>query len=174
MLCDFLYERVLMKTYKYSKLSFFVQLFSILALIAALLFLEYKYNYARFLNRTIFLALFLVICIPFAVSVFNRKIIIKDEDAVFISFFNSAYTSKAERNFAIKYTDIKSIEIKKSFIPQLMSLKLTAKNRSKAVFIEYNFKNHKELYKDLCDSVKSNNPEAFIDEKIYSYCQIQK
>ena len=163
-----------MKTYKYSKCSFFAQLFSVLALITVLLFLEYKFNYARFFNRAIFLALFLVICIPFAVSVFKRKIVIRNEDVVFISFFNSVYTSKSERDFAVNYADIKSIEVKKSPIPKLMSLKLTVKNRSKAVFIEYNFKNHKELYKDLCDSVKRNNPEAFIDKRIYSYCQSRK
>lgn len=162
-----------MKTYKYNKCSFFIQLFSVISLILVLLFLEYKFNYARFFNRAIFLVLFLVICIPFAVSVFKRKIVIGDEAVVFISFFDSAYTSKSKRNFTVNYADIKSIEIKKPSIPKLISLKVMVKNRSKAIYIEYNFKNHKELYKELCDSVKSNNPEAFIDKRIYSYCKIQ-
>ncbi|MGN0543645.1 MAG: hypothetical protein ACI4JG_09375 [Acutalibacteraceae bacterium] len=159
-----------MKTYAYKKSAYFIQLFFVLGLIALLLLFEYKFNSSRFLNRCVFLAIFLVICIPFAVSVFRKKVILNDESICFISFFNSFYIPKNQRDFSVKYSDIKSIEFKKSFIQKRKSLKIKANNRTNNIYIEYNMVNHKELFKNLCELVKQQNPNASIDESIFDYC----
>lgn len=160
-----------MKVYKYSRVSFVIQMVLIIGLIALLLFICYKFNIERFAYRSVFLVLLLIISIPFVISVYKRKIILKDEIIHFISFFDSIYTSRKERDFSVKYVDIKSIELKKVFIPQKASLKIKVKNRSKLIFIEFNMVNHKELFEDLCYRVKQQNPDAYIDKRIYQYIE---
>ena len=158
-----------MKTYKYSKCSFFIQLFLIAGLITLLLYFEYMFNKSRFVNRVFFLAVFLIASTPFVISIFKRKIILNTEHVEFISFFNSVYTSKKERDFSVMYRYITKIERKKSIIPQKISLKITVKGRSKPIFVEYNMVGYKELFRNLCVKVQEFNPNVYIESEIWEY-----
>ncbi len=162
-----------MKKFSYSKISFVIQLFFAVISVLVLIFVQNKFKNDDNTIKMVILIALLGSYLPFIVSVCKRTIVLTPEMINFYSFFNSIYTPKKKRDFFVRYSDITSIEAKKSIIPKRMSIKIKTRNRSNPIFIEYNMVDHKELFKSICESVQISNPEAYIDKQILRYTQLK-
>lgn len=159
-----------MKTYKYSKLAFAIQCVAVVLLIGGLLAFELYTNDFKFSVTFWGLVIFAIICFPFLISIGKRKITTDDNSICFYSFFNSIYTSKEERNFKVNFSGISRIDFKKTFLSKKITLKIKVSSRSNFVFIEPFMNNHIELYKEICENVMKNNPDAYISPTVLRYC----
>ena len=154
-----------MKKYKYSKISYAVQLIFLLLLTFGLLFVSLLSNKGDFIVKVGGLVLLILIYIPFMVSVFKREIVLEQKCVNFFSF----YVNNKASDFSVLYEDILKIEAKKTLIPKRISIKLTIASRQTPVFIEYNMVNHKELYSELIKNTVESNSKVFVDSSILDY-----
>lgn len=160
-----------MNIYRYGKLAYAVQIIIILILIVAIIVFENFINPDNLLLMSVALAFFLIITFPYLIGISKRKVVIENDSISFFSFFSSLYTNKQERNFNIPFASISRIEYKKTIIPNKITLKISAQNRSNIIFIEPFMENHKELFSEICNKVKSANPHAYISPTVVRYIE---
>lgn len=154
-----------MKTYKYSKISYAIQLVFLILITLGMLFISSLSNKGNYIIKVGGLLFLIVLYIPFMVSVVKRKIVIEQNCVNFFSF----YLNNRALDFSVLYKDIIKIEAKKTLVPKRISIKLTVVSKQSPIFIEYNMVNHKELYSNLIINTVKANSNVFIEPTILDY-----
>ena len=151
--------------YRYSKIAFI----SISVLVCAVvMLLLYMYGVLVNADKDRFIKVFMICTAFFAVVMMgysseynNRYVEIFDEYIKFNSFRFKRFRNIISLN--IRYEDIISIKSKSLPLFGLWAIKINAKNIPHEITLSICFKDHKNMFKNICRSVGEHNKDVIID-----------
>lgn len=82
--------------------------------------------------------------------------------------FNSFYISSVADNYSVGYSDIEQIYASESIFGKITDINIKTGLYDGSFEINSGYENHIKLYEELCRTVKSKNPDAKIDERIFN------
>lgn len=94
----------------------------------------------------------------------NQTVILNEEKVECKSFFVAGNLANA----TFEYNQIKSIQMKRTMFSRCLIIKVKD-SENIPVVLNNQFENHMKLWRTICDGCKSQNPDTYIDSKIYDY-----
>lgn len=161
--------------YKYSRKWFALEigLSFLLCFVANILLYLFTEKEDLFIQNNILCATFILFyMLTFSNEYFKRYVEFFDESIRFNSFRIAGARKVLSFNF--KYGDITSI--KASWLPVIgvWNIKVGCQGFAYPIPISFCFVDYMELCEKLCDVVKENNPDAYIDGRIVEFIERKK
>lgn len=160
--------------YKYRRISIFIQILVCavwdFALICFAYFLDTN---GKFFTKILFgiPAITFVIWASFIKEILDRQIEFTPNYVRFNSFRLKNVMMKSTISFNVNYENILSIEAKKMPLVGIYGINISAKNLPQKIIINFNFRNHKNLYKEMCTFANQYNPNVYIDNRLQDYIE---
>ena len=113
--------------------------------------------------------LLIVQYVRFSREMLNRYVELYDDHILFNSFRFRDVKMKPAVSLNVNFEDIWSIEAKTLPIIGIWAISVEGSNLPHKVTLSFCFEKHKELTRNLCDSVNKHNSKVFIDPRLTEY-----